>query len=63
MKRFVSLTRCHAGAASRVPYLHLTGAQKPEYQVGKRAAEFGTTNTLGIMPSGVTRNPLRELYT
>ena len=60
MKRFVSLTRCHAGAASRVPYLHLTGAQRPEYQVGNRAAEFAP---FGIMPSGVTRDPLRALYT
>ena len=32
------------GVASRMPYLHLTLAQK--YQVEKRAAEFGTMNTL-----------------
>ena len=32
------------GAASKTLYLHLTATQK--YQVGKRTAEFGMTNTV-----------------
>ena len=46
------------GAASRTPYLHLTGAQK--YQVGKRAAEFGTTNTLWYYARHFPTIPLKE---
>ena len=45
------------GAASREPYLHLTGVQK--YQVGKGAA--GLT-PFGITPCSATRDILRELY-
>ena len=45
------------GAASRAPYLHLTGAQK--YQVGKGAA--GIT-PFSITPRGATHDPSPELY-
>ena len=45
-------------AASRVPYLHLTGAQK--YQVGTRATEFGTTNTLRYYARHFPSIPLKE---
>ena len=48
------------GAASRAPYLHLTGAQK--YQVGKRAAEFGITNTLWYYARHFPSIPLRDIY-
>ena len=44
--------------ASRMPYLHLTGAQK--YQVGKRAAEFGTSNTLQYYAWHFPNVPLKE---
>ena len=46
------------GAASRTPYLHLTGAQK--FKVGKRAAEFGTTNTLRYYAIHFPNLPLKE---
>lgn len=46
------------GVASRTPYLHLTSAQK--YQVGKRAAEFGTTNTLRYYARHFPSIPLKE---
>ena len=46
------------GAASKTPYLHLTAAQK--YQVGKRAAEFGTTNTIRYYARRFPGIPLKE---
>ena len=46
------------GEASRKLYLHLTGAQK--YQVSKRAAEFGTTNTLWYYARHFPSLPLKE---
>ena len=45
-------------AASRAAYLHLTGAQK--YRVGKRAAEFGTTNTLWYYTRHFPSIPLKQ---
>ena len=44
--------------ASRKLYLHLTGAQK--FKVGKRAAEFGTTNTLHYYAMHFPNLPLKE---
>ena len=46
------------GAVSKMPYLHLTAAQK--YQVGKRAAEFGTTNTIRYYARRFPGIPLKE---
>ena len=46
------------GAVSRKPYLHLTGAQK--FKVGKRAAAFGTTNTLCYYAMHFPNIPLKE---
>ena len=45
-------------AASKTPYLHLKAAQK--YQVGKRAAEFGTTNTIRYYARRFLGIPLKE---
>ena len=46
------------GAASRKPYLYSTGAQN--FKVGKRAAEFGTTNTLCYYTMHFPNLPLKE---
>jgi len=46
------------GEASRMLYLHLTEAQK--YQVGKRAAEFRTVNTLWYYARHFPSIPLKE---
>ena len=45
-------------AANRGPYLHVTAAQR--YQVGKRAAEFGVTNTLQYYAANFPSLPLKE---
>jgi len=45
-------------SATRGAYLQLTGAQK--YQVGKRAAEFGSTSTLHYYARHYPDLPLKE---
>ena len=54
----IDKSKTPGGSASRTSYLHLTGAQK--YQVGKRAAEFGTTNTLRYYAGHFPHIPLKE---
>ena len=59
MKKLVHAIEQMPGAASRKPYLYLTGAQK--LKVGKRAAEFGTTNTLRYYAMHFPNLPLKEI--
>jgi len=54
----VSATSNVKASATRGAYLHLTGAWK--YQVGKRAAEFGSTSTLRYYARHYPDLPLKE---
>ena len=54
----VSATNNAKMSATRGAYLHFTGAQK--YQVGKRAAEFGSTSTLRYYARHYPDLPLKE---